>query len=67
MLRKYGECYSCECPIMDGEEFYELEGEIWCVECAKDWFADHKRCVDIEGELADRWYADHKDRDEYLR
>ena len=52
---------------MDGEEFYELEGEIWCVECAKDWFADHKRCVDIEGELADRWYADHKDRDEYLR
>ena len=32
------ECINCNAGIYDGDGYYDLNGERWCVDCMKEYF-----------------------------
>lgn len=38
------EC-GCGNTLYVGDEYYEIDGQIWCPECIDDFLSDHKKAV----------------------
>lgn len=38
------ECQCCA-VLHEGDEYYEIDGQIWCPECIDDFLSDHKKTV----------------------
>ena len=38
-------CVACKEPLNEGEEYYELEGDIYCEICAEHWLENQKNYV----------------------
>ena len=43
-------CRRCENELYPGEEYYELEEEIYCYDCAWKWLKEQKH--EVTGEMA---------------
>ena len=43
-------CAICGEDLYEGEDIYVVEDEVLCVDCAEEWFADHKTVVTYEME-----------------
>lgn len=56
------ECCYCECCIEDGEEYYDIKGDIICEGCIDSFLSDNKYTLDIAGDLADEAYDAELDR-----
>lgn len=39
------ECCICHEPLYEGDEYYELEGDIYCEVCAENWLSCQKNWV----------------------
>ena len=61
-MQKSYTCCWCEADIYDGDVYYEIDGEIYCENCANEWLRDHQYTADIAGEMADRAYDAEIDR-----
>ena len=38
-------CSFCKEPLYYDDEYWELDGEIFCEECAEEWLSEHKHWV----------------------
>lgn len=38
-------CCFCKEPLYFDDEYWELDDEIYCEDCANDWLAEHKHWV----------------------
>ncbi len=38
-------CYACREELQPDDEYYELDGDIYCEFCAKEWLEGHKNWV----------------------
>lgn len=61
MPKIYSECACCGTDILDGDDYYDINGEIMCENCAYEWLRDQRYTADIEGTKADEWYDRMKD------
>lgn len=56
----YRTCDCCETTISQGDEYYDMDGDIICEYCIDDWLenwkADHRYVADYEAEEADEYY-----------
>ena len=43
-------CVYCGCELYECEEYYDIEGEILCEDCARGWLDEHRRTVTYEME-----------------
>lgn len=66
MPKSFGECCCCEHEIVDGDEYYSIDGDIYCEDCAREWLEEHHYVADIAGEMADRWYDERRDEGGFL-
>lgn len=33
---KFGVCSVCDADILDGDDYYNIDGEYWCADCIAD-------------------------------
>lgn len=50
------ECDRCGLEIRDGDEYWELDEERLCEECAKEWLQEKKQYYEPVAWDADAWH-----------
>jgi hypothetical protein len=43
-------CSQCGVELFEDENYWDLDDEVYCEECAKDWLSDH--CLTVTHEMA---------------